>query len=474
MKSKKGTMILVIAVGAVVLVTFGIIIAFFANTPEYKEIETITPEAVVVSEPYVEHIVNPDRELFEGETLTVAVPHEVMLAPIAGQYMRANPGVTIEIIAFDEELERDGGYERVREEIGTQLMAGGGPTLMLGMLLDFLDPRSSHFFADWLPVMWADPNFNEDDWFMNVFQAAAMDGKLKAFPMDFIYFMATANSTIPGLPNALAEKESITIEELIELHKAAPTSDRQYYFNSGRNIEGMMLWFLLGDFVDMETGRVDFDNERFIGYLNYLRDNLNPDDSEHTGGFVMPSQEAAMAERDYFHFTNNMQEQYFLDFDEALFTEQTPIVNERGELIIYPTLSYTLNRNATPTQQAVAWDFIQFMLLPENDSGPNMGLQTTNRNLHRLRNERHLQFEWFVRQSKWQLNGSIEESAELIITKQSAYGDMPMFRSFGYPESILKIIRETLQEFEDGLISAEQAAANLQNKVELVMMEMGI
>ena len=63
---------------------------------------------------------------------------------------------------------------------------------------------------------------------------------------------------------------------------------------------------------------------------------------------------------------------------------------------------------------------------------------------------------------------------EGALAQIAALGDMPMSTMANLPFAIENIIREALALFNDGLVSAEQTAADLQNRVELALMEMGI
>ena len=292
-------------------------------------VDEAPPDATGTVNPDVEHIVNPDTELFDGETLTVAVISKALAQPFAARYMRENPGVTIELVSFEEELERDGNYLDVQKQIGIQLMAGRGPVLIQQGIADSFDPRSAQYFYDWFPVMNADPEFNEDDWFMNAFHAVSMNGRLLSFPTYIYYNMATANCTIPGLAKALAAYECITISELVELHRAF-SANTQYYFEPRSSLD-ILLVYDSYKFFDFETGWVDFNNSYFIDFISKHKDLWNQDSTFYGNSVVSPAEEIALSDSYSFYFTEPYQHQYFLGFEESLFTEITPVVNDDME-----------------------------------------------------------------------------------------------------------------------------------------------
>ena len=336
--------------------------------------QDITPEIDVA------FIANPDRSLFYGETLTIATAGGQHFQLFARRYMDANPGVNIEITNLTDYSDDADRFANEQDEIGVQLMAGSAPALIDGAFVDHRDPRSTHFFVDWFPIMDADPNFDEDDWFMNVFHASAVNGRLHAFPLLFHREMVTANSTVPGLSEALAAQDSITLSELMELHRSISV-DTSFLFDSYFDTR-LVVQLYLDRFLDMETGFVDFNNEQFIDLIAYARELTRPNirlQERQWRWWINPELEAYWSEKYFFSFYVMYQDLPRLETG-PLFTELTPLVNECGELLVSPWATYVLNANATPIEQALAWDFIQFMKNPENlERGA--GAQSPNRHL---------------------------------------------------------------------------------------------
>jgi len=435
-------------------------------------------------------IANPDRSLFYGETLTIATTFggfDGALSPfqyLTRMYMDTNPGVTIEVInlwSYTQDVDR---FANKRDELGVQLMAGSAPVLICGMFVDYRDLRLAHFFADWFPIMDADPNFNEDDWFMNVFHASAIHDRLLAFPMRFDYEMVVANSTIPGLSETLAAQDSITLSELMKLHREMST-DSSFFLEPFFSVD-QVVQFYLDSFLDFDTGLVDFDNEQFIDMITYAGEITSPNfemsaRGTHAAWWIDPEIEAYRSENYFFSFADMYQYLPHLE-SGPLFTEQTPLVNERGELLVDISGStYVLNANASPIEQALAWDFIQFSMNPDILGAAARSLHP----FHMYPVNRHLFHQgassaitiWIatVREEfGWPLPGTIDESVEYVRARTDTLGDMPMASTRTLPFAVENIIDEALELFQNGLVSAEQTAADLQNRVTLVLMEMGI
>ena len=168
-----------------------------------------------------------------------------------------------------------------------------------------------------------------------------------------------------------------------------------------------------------------------------------------------------------------MHTQYFLNFEEALFTEPTPLVNDKNELIVFTGNSYLINANATPAQQDLAWDFIKYIMQPENNTEIVPLSHPTNRALLRHALEYGVQNDirgFFP--GRW--NGTMDEAVEIVYAQMTAYGDMPMVNFMVHPNVIHDSIAEALRNFRDGLVSAEDTARIMQNQIELMMMEIGV
>jgi len=432
---------------------------------------------------YIDQIVNPDRSLFYGETITIAtwIPH--MINHFAITYMHENPGVTIRVINYESTLSqnnqdirhpRDWSFDTVQLEIATQLMAGSAPTLICGFLADPYDPRQSIYFFDWYQLMDADPNFNEEDWFINAFHAFSISNRLFHFPLSFRYEPVVTNSTIPGLVDAMtAYSDGVSISELIELHRHFAINHPGFYLEEYFTTR-MLMQYAMGQFVDVEAGWVDFGYD-FIDLITYVKSITCPDfdfrwkNSPETG-----VRELQKSERYLFHLDYNQNYLYFLDFyGERLFVNITPLVNDNGELLIESEQSFLLNTNATPIEKAIAWDFLMYVMDAENHSNFTMSFfffQATNRNvlyhhvLRTLPEVARMRHGWFT--------GTEDEAIDIVLARKTAFGDMPMQNMRMLPSSIINIIDEAMGQFHDGLLSAEQTAELLQNQITLVLMEM--
>ena len=422
-----------------------------------------------------------DCHPFYGETLTIAVPHTFHMGPFSEAYMAQNPGVTIELISFDF----DGDWQGVREVIGLQLLTGTAPTLIHSIALDHNDPNVTRFLIDWFPFMGADPYFIEENYFMSVFHAAARNNRLYAFPFNFSFRAIAANSTVPGLVDALEGLESVTLLQLMELHRQSPTENPLFMYADFDALTGLSS--TLYYFFDLGTQRIDFYNQTFKDFITYAREITNPHSGTDFGWTrsynALDQETQAVWDQTYMFIRFDASHGFhnFMDFEDFTFKGATPVTNNQGELIIYPFGGYVLNGQSTPAQQALAWDFIHFILRAhETLPGLYINLLPVNKDLLRAGLERQIpprisqmaRYGWQVyNPNNEPITHIINEAVEYVHSRIVAVNDIPMVASDVHTP-VWDILLETMENFQIGLLSAEQTAQDLQNRIRLVMMEM--
>ena len=436
-----------------------------------------------------------DRQtLFYGQTLTIGVSANgregMRLVPFVNAYMRANPGVNIEFIYLD------GDIERTREQIAVQFMAGTAPMLVPGHHVQYPNMHNHDMFANWFPLMEAHPHFNEADWQMNVFDAFAMDGRLLGLSPTFQYMYVMVNSAVPGLAEATAGRDSITLAEMIELYEHFYDPLNSKMIMNGFDVRWALTGWHTHNFFDFNTGYVNFNNQEFIELITQMRGLTNPHQLlGHPRQIGRPGDrylELEWSQRYMFRQATSHPFEYFSIFDEnTIFVNPLLVVNDDGELLIHgaPSETWLLSAGATPIQRALAMDFILFIAGNENDTlrleslfSPAAGFLNApwfpsgapvNRYL--LYRDGNFAFANMLNQlfinNNWRLAGTQEEADEKIFARMHTAAEMPMARPFHAPWLITDLINEHLELFNSGLQTAQQTAENLQNSVTLAMME---
>jgi len=413
-----------------------------------------------------------------GTTLTVSNSAAWMgFDHFARMYMDQNPGVTIIVDDFG------GDFMAYFEQIPLRLMAGTADDLIDAGGLDLRDPSTQMLLADWFPVMRADPTFNEDDFFMSVFDAFARDGRLFNLPTAFSPTRIAVNTTVPGLYDAIAGRQTITLSDMHELHQQ---------FGEGRFIHDSYdapnaLQWNIHNFMNFDARTANFNTPEFIAFITEAQAMTHPEKAfgyTHSSNVYDPERMTLNSHRYLFQQQFNAEVyQFLMPFEEQLtFSGRMYQANERGQILINSFPSYAINGRATPEVQALAWSFIRFTMdynnhIPDFDAGffPWVNQISVYRPLLRFALEGAIPgwMEHFEEEFGWRPVLSPEDAVEHVYQIKSELANMPLADGLYYNNAVNSIIWEVMQQFHDGLVTAEQAAADLQNRVGLALLEIG-
>ena len=416
----------------------------------------------------------------EDITLTISSPSEWLgLEHFARMYMDKNPGVTIELNTWD------GDFMRYHEQKSLTLMAGTADDLMDSSGFDIRDPSTQALLADWFPVMRADPNFNDDNFFVNVFEAMAENGRLYNLPTAFYPTRIAYNTTIPGLSAEMDGRRTLTLTEMHAIHRAfAPEN---IFIHDSYDLLSAIGWNI-HKFVDFENRTASFNSPAFIDFITEVKALTHPD--QNLGWLISRTyyDPELMAENSHKYlfqqqFTGDPF-QFLIPFEEKMtFHGSIPKANERGEVLIQGFPSYVLNGRTSPEVRAVAWDFMSFILNPAQYKEPDfdagffawVSMVPVSRPLLRFGLERQLPG-WIRHLNEsygWRPVFDEDETLEYVYNLLSELGNMPLAHRVYTTDVVSGIIHEVLRQFHEGLITAEQAAEDLQNGVTLALMEIG-
>ncbi|MCL2415205.1 MAG: hypothetical protein FWD01_00155, partial [Defluviitaleaceae bacterium] len=320
-----------------------------------------------------------NRELFQGETLTISTFYPLTniryssLGSLAARYMNQNPGINIEVSQFDSWSPES--MLRYQEILSVQLLAGTAPDLIdiSWNIFPWTDSRTNRMFADWFPIMHQDPNFDENDFYMNALNSIASraDGRLVIYPLAFSYNLLFANNTVPGMSEFMTGRNYITITDL---HQAYHDFAADTHFSLMPDYSVLIAVISrIDDYIDIENRTANFNNQEFIQFINETRDitanqNPTPPASGFWGGSLSRQEQAERSELFLFDSGNILAHHQLINFEEDLpFGNALAMVNSKGELSIMAEFAFALNAAAAPAQQALAWDFMKFIQDPEAD-----------------------------------------------------------------------------------------------------------
>ena len=159
-----------------------------------------------------------------------------------------------------EENDWQGGFTQLNFDI----ISGNIPDMILMDQLPVATYAARGMLADVGQMMDADPDFNREDYLMNVLAAGTYQGRqVTVIPLFGVY-------TFVGSPDYVGTGTSWTMDELLALMDRYPEAN----LLSDDMVRSTLLnWFAmtsLNDYIDLETGRCSFTSPSFVSFLELL------------------------------------------------------------------------------------------------------------------------------------------------------------------------------------------------------------
>jgi multiple sugar transport system substrate-binding protein len=374
--------------------------------------------------------------------LSIATFFESRYLEIAARkYEEIREGVKININVNATEEERDSAkYSQI---INTALMSGGGEDIIDVSYINWAALADSNRLLDLNGKI----NFSPEEHYMSVLDAYLYNGGRYVIPLSF-YFTGLR------FDNAFAEIETpkhITLDGLLAL--AAKHSETPLFL-SGTGIDSVSLAYMMfgmdfNDFIDVSNKKADVDSEKFISMLEKINSISNL-------RWLEPGETALIWEVAMYNpaMNSNGLEDY---------TGMFLLVNEKGGSLFSP-VGFLPSVNANSPNRELAFDFMQFLLSEETQSSPELMFNPINKK-------------------------SSAEMAALVLANVRAEGyaadgfdlekNISLFNGLAerltvvqYSDSFVnQFVWDELTRYFDGEVSAEQAAKNLQSRLNTYLKE---
>jgi len=380
-------------------------------------------------------------------------------------FKAVRPDVEIELHSYD------GDHQKYRQQVRTQLMAGQADDLL--SYVGFNDQKllDSGLIADFYPIMQNDPDFNEADYFMSAIDGFSYKNKLPIFPLNFVYWGISVNDSFsPELTEKFKYHDKITFREVFDLYNNLENKNKYYVSESMDALTALKR--NINTFVDFENKKCYFNTPEFIEFLSAAKNATDP--QKIADGYL----EYTFGVSDYDEMKQNelalkylfcdeliyVYHYFATDYQEKKFAYYIPLVQENGALIIETSVAFIINEASK--NKELAWEFVKYLT--------TMDMQGYTYNfafvlpIHRQMFRAYVDDEW--QRLKEDYLGEFEqrETGEQVRARLEGYNDMPM----SFPMYLdFDAVKEIIQSFYDGVLTAEQTANELQNKVSIYLME---
>ncbi len=158
-------------------------------------------------------------------------------------------------------------YEKMQRLIKTEIMAGGGPDMLIARDRDELaDYENSGLLMDLVPVMEADSDFDQSLFVESVWNAAKTDGSMYSMPLGFCL------RGMIGGTDFIGERTGWTFDEFDQVIGTIPPDDiMMVLLQSPEDLLSSALPYSLDTFVDSANGTVNFDQDEFGQLLDFAK-----------------------------------------------------------------------------------------------------------------------------------------------------------------------------------------------------------
>jgi ABC-type glycerol-3-phosphate transport system substrate-binding protein len=246
------------------------------------------------------------------------------------------------------------------ERFALELIAGRGPDIIHTSNLQFHQWAGRGLFVDLYELIDADTRINRGDFVESVLRGLEMNGKLYQITPDFRIV------TLMGNPNVLGSNPGWSIDEFMAVINANPQATLPMGdFTDGRSLLWHLISYDITSFVNWETGTVYFDNEYFISLLEFAYE-LNTRIHITWDGFPKDTYQLILSGEQiiYPRWFNYLWEYSLLQdiFGGDFVFKGYPVENGSGNFMwVLSGMAIT----TTSANQQGAWEFIRFFVSEE-------------------------------------------------------------------------------------------------------------
>lgn len=380
--------------------------------------------------------------LFENEFLTAA----------AKQFMDIYPDVTVSIHASEA-----GTVEDYQTYLNTKIMGGKAEDIIFNSFLPIARYSEMGVFEDLSGYISMTPEFNDENLFMNVLQAARQDsGEIYVIPymasFNVIGFSGSLLADQADVGNTLETWEKAGFSESMDLagRLAAGTEKRNVFLIhlNESSYADCLIQDSFKQLIDVDKKKVNLDSAEYIGLLNSVKE-LSDNDSFGASVDFYNEEYCFAASKDY-----DVQAAYYC-LDKG--SDQTccmPLGDAEGNVAI--NANYCIALNSASDHKDLAWEFMKYLLSEDVQTLPSIHGLAVNRQGFEASVARY--YTLYENGS----NGGVDETEYGALLESW----MEQINAFDLVDAVIWDLIDTENaKFFSGTQTAEQTAKNLQKQI---------
>ena len=379
------------------------------------------------------------------------------------RFNKYNPDYYITFKTYlDEDYHTDDRKEKVRlarQSFNNDLVSGKGADIYFSPYgeLDFENLGEKGALADLYEFIDADSDISRDDFVQSILKAMEYKGKLYAVSPDFSF------NTIVGKKSLLGKYDKWDFNAVYELAKNHPDAILFANSNQERNLDKFMA-YSLDMFYNSDTAECSFDSEQFIKLLELAKDSGTEYDNNADIGELLTDEKVLLYESQIMSWDDIQCLPYY--FGEDISYVGYPSNAESGTVLRY---YYQWAVSGQSQYKDGAWQFIKSLFDDEYQKSsfyfPVMGASFDDEITEAMN---------YSGRSKTDLANGVEvqlhamTQAEAEEFRQLVDNATLVYKPY---DTVKSIIKEEAEYLFDGVRSAEETAAIIQNRVKLYLEE---
>jgi multiple sugar transport system substrate-binding protein len=343
------------------------------ESTEPSETQKINIDSSENVEQAAKNYVQPEMK---GEITISCLFEEEFLTAAAEQFMDKYPDVTITINVSD------GTVENYQTSLNTKLMGGKAEDIIFTSFLPVTKYSEMGAFEDLSSYISQTAEFTDENYYMNVLQAASNEnGQIYMIPYIARFYAIGFSENLladqPELESKLKSWEKAGFSESMNLaEQLVVNTEKENAFMIQMNETSYMDELLKDDFnkyIDLDAKTVDVDNSDYIGLLKSVKQ-LSED------GILGGSTDIDFYNTEYYFAATSdydVQAAYYSLDKQSETAYCVPLANAAGNVEINANMCIALNSSSA--HKDLAWEFMKYLLSDEVQTLPSIHGLAVNR-----------------------------------------------------------------------------------------------
>ncbi len=350
----------------------------------------------------------------------------------------------------------------------TELLGGIVPDIICLDDVDYAMLSNKGMFEDLRPWMENDPEFRQEDYFMNLFESLSYQGAMERVALTFGVGTAVVKAEF------LDGKTSISLEEYDQLAAALPEGMTMLSEHENRNSLLHSLALVQSDsFINMKNASCRFNSEEFVKLLK-LCGTGDSGEVRIMDDYAWQENRALLYPASLYSFTDYHGIASIRFADEPITLTGVPKARaESSGGYFLPSGTFAVSSNSLYKEEI--WEFIKFALQEEEQLARESALYSFPVN----KNAFHLLFEAETQRNvDLQPQSIFMNEAEHLVGTPTAAEKQTLLQhieelsaAYVYDFSLNSIIQEEAEMYFSGDCTAEEAAKKIQGRVKLYLSE---